>query len=686
MRKLLSIVLTSIILFAPLQVIIADPLIDPNDSLEVVTPIANTKIGGNIKIEWRSFDDDQTAIPYYIELKDGATCKSNSFGRIGNNASSNSSKDSTNSIEWNTRETNTNKNIADGNYCLQICSAFKNGDQFYSVCNGRRITIVNQNSLPTINSTPSSLIINNTENWNYPLRASDTDGDQLRYYLLFAPDFLEINNSSGLIQTKEGVNRISNDINIAEYRVVVGVDDGVSGTTTQEFRIRVERNKTSNPIAQPTNPEPPQNIATQINIISPKDGTLFKGAINNVEWTALDPDGIEQVVLSYSSDLENWIEIVKSSETIFSRYSWNVSEITDGKYYLQVKITDKKGESVARVSKEFTIQNQEIDPDALKPLIVNVKPENGNTLSQSPTNIVGEFAAAEGETIDTNSLRVSLDDQNISSSCARTTEGFDCTLEQQLEPKEYTLSIEVEDLSGNSGRSESKFGISAPQVEVPQNNTGNNNTLVIIIIAVGLLIFVLIVLPWLLIGLSKRRSNKPKIKETKVVNIDNPAPSNQVNPTVQQPQSEIGNDFFNSYSFNTSTTPVNQPAPVAPSQVMNNTFKDISKKVSTFTPKVEEKSEIKPVLLSDNPNLGQNIQMAYSAQTTAQQDTFIEPKPIDQPTELPSPVATTDEELKRMYPELYGTGLLNVTKKQEDTKDNSTNSTQDPYFEPKPKD
>ncbi len=732
MKKIVSIALLINFFIIPFQPIAAEDFADANDIFSVISPVPNSKISGNTIIEWNSFDDDQTSIPYYIELFDGATCKNTSFGRINPNAGAISSKTTNNKFTWDSKKTES-RNISDGSYCMVICSAFKNNDKFYSLCNGRNIRVVNTNKLPTITSTPSNLIINESEAWEYKINSTDPDNDRLTYYLVYAPDFLEIT-SNGQLRTKSGVARINNEIATAEYRVVVGVDDGISGTTTQEFTLRVERGRVPNPTNTPTQPEPteptpevPQNITSQITITSPAENAELKGSQNFIEWTIYEPDGVKEITLSYSNNLEDWNEIITNSQESFSRYSWDVSNIEDGKYYIQIKVKDNKDEVVAKTSKPFFIKNLEEAPIEAKPLIINVKPENNKELSASPSTITGDFAPAEDQEIDIDSFTIKLND-TLLQECVVNPGGFQCSIDNDLTDGEYRLVAEIKDLNGNTGNYESKFIIKKAVVapsETSQNNSGN----IVIIIAAIILLVLILVVPWILISMSKRRkvsTNTQTNNEFKAYNANlQPLPQQPTSysptpvvaaPPQQQNQSQNFSDFMSTYNFNDNAQPnninigqVKQKQPDSKSS----TFKNLVDKVTSFKPSlpVNQTNPSQPVQLSNNPNLSKNIQTAYEG-NTQKTENFVEPSIIEEPQMKPAtqagpatipaqgpsaPVSPNkideyvtpesteggEEELKRMYPELYGatTNLL-----EDSSKNPPQNSNNSDYFEPTPKD
>lgn len=522
MKKLLLIILF-VFTISNLQIVSALELSDPQDKFTVSSPSPNSKVSGTIPIEWISFDNNQDSVPFVIELFDSLNCKE-SLGRISSNNSGISSLNQKNRSNWNTQSTLSNQNIKDNTYCLQLCTALKKEAQFYSVCNARNITIINTNNLANIESLPTKLIINETEKWEYQLKATDPDSDNLTYYLVYAPNFLNIDPKSGLI-TMNNNPRIALNLNIAEYRVVVGVDDNLSGTTTQEFNLRIERGRAENQVSNinPSLPKP-QNSPSSIVIDLPKENQEFSGKENKIEWSVLDADGISSIELLYSNNLTEFFTIAKVTESSF--YNWDVSTLSDGKYYIQLKVTDKKGEGSFRISKQFSIKNlKDTEPILSKPLIINLKPENTRELTESPAQITADFAVAEGLNINIDSFILKLNNNQIND-CVVNESGFVCTIKDTLPAGKHLIDIIVKDSNGVEGSYQSEFSI-APKTNVaPTNNTATNNGSTVLIAVVVGLVIILMILPWLLIALSK----KGKKKQVKLNGNNTPIEPNSITP------------------------------------------------------------------------------------------------------------------------------------------------------------
>jgi len=120
--------------------------------------------------------------------------------------------------------------------------------------------------------------------WQYQIKATDADGDPLKYLLIYGTDFLTINQETGLLQTNNISRTLPANINKADYKIVIGVDDGISGVTTQEFTISVVKAGVG-----------VTNSPSDITFITPKESDTLKGNSNKIEWTAFDAEGIDQI-------------------------------------------------------------------------------------------------------------------------------------------------------------------------------------------------------------------------------------------------------------------------------------------------------------------------------------------------------------------------------------------------------
>ncbi len=531
MKKILIIVLTILISFLGFNIIKAYEIGDPDDIFYVTSPAANQKVSGAINITWRMWDDDQSTIQYTAKLFDAASCENVNYGTINANLSGTSNKNQDNSLSWNTNNTQSSTNLPDGNYCLQICAAMKNGSSSYSACNSRIVKIVNHNSLPTITSNPSNLTIHESDSWQYQVTAYDPDNDHLTYSLVYGTNFISINSQTGLIKTNSNSKTLPTGVNQANYKIKVAVDDGISGSATQEFTLSIVKDQPTTPPPS-TNPETPQtpeepstpeqpetnNTPTKIDILYPVYNSILKGSSNDIKWNINEPDGVAKIVLEYSKDTDkNWKTIAtlsKEEELTFNSYTWDVSRISDDIYYLRITVTDKQNSEVNRVSDSFLIQNNTQETQS-EPLIINLKPDSTSEINVSSPQLSGEFVPSSDSKVVTSSIKILLNDVDITKQCKVTESGFTCDISKPLEDGKHSVNVSYKDSNGKVASINWTFTINTQPQE--QTLTQENvvilgreipkNSLIILFLVCGLFLILLIV-PWVLYTIWKKNKKK----------------------------------------------------------------------------------------------------------------------------------------------------------------------------------
>lgn len=487
-------------------------LADSNDVFVVNYPAPNQKVSGSSQITWRMYDDDQSVVQYTAKLFDAATCKSTSYGIINSNLNGLSSNTQDNRLNWNTSATRSTTNLQDGNYCLQLCAAMKNGTAPYSACNSRIVNIVNTNRFPVITSVPTSLTVKDTDGWSYQVGATDPDNDSLEYSLIYSTNFLSINPQTGLITLDQALQKLAPGVARADYTIMLGVDDKISGRATQEFTLTVVRDEET-----PTPGE--TNTPTEITIVKPASADVFKSSGNVVEWSVADPDGITKVTLNYSSDGRMWNELAvfEGEETSTTTYSWDVSELIDGSYYLQVVVVDAKEAQVSRTSNQFTIQNnEEIFPGSV-PLIVNTQPENDTVTSDTTPVIEGEFVPSVDSVVLPETFAISLNEVDIKDFCTLEDNSFSCLVLEDLAEGRHVIKASVSDTSGQVASLSWSFSIGDETTIIDESASADTivilgtelpRTTLILIVAVLILVVILIFVPWILIATFRKRSQR----------------------------------------------------------------------------------------------------------------------------------------------------------------------------------
>lgn len=551
-----------------------DAILVAPDILDVGSPAANATVKGTINVVWKMYDDAQNVIPYTANIYDAQTCNQTNFGSISSNSNGVSSRDQYNSISWNTKTTLTNPNIADGTYCLKICAAFKGGNKPsdnkpYSACNGRNITILNNNRLPSITSIPGNLNILQTDSWTYQIRATDPDGDRLTYRFVTKPAFLDINNTTGLI-TSNGINKNPGNNDTVKYNVVIAVDDNLSGSVTQQFELTIRKpaGSTTPPVTPPTNPNPvppttppaPINNPTQITFENPVKDELYSEEVN-IKWNITDTDGIKSIKLEYSTDGIEWNEITEVTDTTLTEYKWDTSDLENGKYLVRIHTTDNLNTETSKSSNEFEIKNQDEEevPVESVPLIINISPVNNSEIKDNTPIISGEFVPSEGASMDITSFVINLDDEDIKDQCVVDQIGFSCTLLDELSDGNHKILVNIRDTNNTSTTTEWNFSVingnpvSAPSDTILIFGSEIPRASLVLAIVIFIIVILLLAIPWILYVLWNKRNKRKSEYENPMVAENNQVetnyggyylpPYNPV-PSVDQPRLEDRTDSF----------------------------------------------------------------------------------------------------------------------------------------------
>lgn len=495
----------------------ADTLSDPQDIFEVTQPGANNKVSGVVEIKWRSYDDDSTFVPYTISLLDSTTCKNT----ITNLNSSNglSSLTSQNSFSFNSLQIQSDNNLDDGKYCLKVCAAYKNTESNYSACNSRNINIVNKNRLPTIQSTPNLAAIKDNTYWKYEIEATDTDDDDLSFYYVYGPSFLVMDNASGILSTiDDDYQAVLTGSSSASYRVVVGVDDGISGTTTQEFQLRF----IASSVVVPGEEE--ENSTSIINILAPIENEEIAG-LYNIQWEITDEEGVESIVIHLVDATGKTLSTIYESALNTSNTSanFNTLSIPNGEYYVKFTVEDSEGIEVSKLSKKFSILNLEEEPNNNEPIIVNLSPGDRSEISDARPKISGEFASVPESQINPQSLLVKLDDVDITSLCIANELSFECNLSEDLNTGEHKINIRISDTDDNLGLSETTFNI-VTVLDTPVSYSNDINffgfkisrEIFLLIVLLCCVLLILLFVPWVLIRIWRRRTITTQTTVTEV--------------------------------------------------------------------------------------------------------------------------------------------------------------------------
>ncbi len=494
---------TLIILFGGLffKVSAQNKLYDSNDILEVISPEPNKNIKGQTEIRFKVFDNNQPTINYTLKLFDPLTCEDSYYGQVNTNLTTASSSDLDTIIKWNGISTTEESTLKDGRYCLNLCVLLKKSEEDYSACSARIITILNNNSLPQIKSSPSKTVINFLENFNYQIVAEDPDNDPIQYRLIQTPDFLEINRETGEIKSNSN-KKISNTEQSVTYKVMVEATDNISGGVYQRFDLTVNGDGTD------------INSPTEISIIKPLEGAIVSGSNAEVLFQISDSDGIKKAVLEISNDLSAWKlvnEVTEIENNIEKTSNFNTSLFPDGEYYLKITAEDNLQSFVSKTSGSFFIRNNDVE---LKPQLTNLSPENLSVIYTNKPEIKGDIVKGISE-IDINSFELKINSKQIEpGSCNITQTGFLCILRDELLEGRHNIVAGIKDLSGETAKAEWVFDIAASSGGVISilGRTFTPASLGVLFL-IACLFAVILIVPWILYTLWKRQKSKVELKE-----------------------------------------------------------------------------------------------------------------------------------------------------------------------------
>lgn len=481
-----------------------------SDQIILETPIEGANVSGSVEIKWNMRDSNQNSdnIPLLVDIF-SKSCPNNGeyYGNILNSHKNVTRTGDEFTYLWNTRDAIQNKTgTPDGEYCLRVCAVFvQNGSNYYGLCDKHTITVSNtSNQSPKISSTPSNLNIKVGDKYSYQVIATDPEGDNLQFSLQQSEPILEIDQSIGLITSPELKN-------IGNFTVTIVVVDGKGGSDKQVFTLNVTSGDSSSTIKF---------------TVPQKDEILNQDSVN-IQWQISNSDNVESVKLSLSSDGENWQELTSLSPGD-NHYKWDISKLTNGKYFLLLEAKLKTGENISTVSEPFTIAHQTSGESI--PLITELQPEDGSKITDLRPKISAKYTPSDGATIDPSDVSIQLNSSALTN-CQKTNSDISCDLQQDLSSGKNKLTIQVKDSAKKvvvrDWYVEAESG-NSPQIQIA------NFWPILLILCVGAII---LFIPWLLFVLYNRWKSKNGV--SKITQPVSPAPATTigVNRTVTPVQS-----------------------------------------------------------------------------------------------------------------------------------------------------
>lgn len=463
----------------------AAPLADIDDQFYVERPRASARIEGSSELRFTLYDDDNSQPEY-----DAGLFRSDCVTRFGTIVSNDYSIKQSGNVyvkSWNSDGPILDQaSIPNGNYCLKVCVTLKNAENNYSVCDLRPIILADHvNSNPTITSAVPNTLFLIGQTFGYDVNATDADGDALTYSLTTAPSFLQINSSTGEITSKGALTRTGS------FAVVVTVTDGNGGQTSQEFTIQV--------LEQPT-PDPGSVV-----LISPTEDSVFRDdKENKIEWTMNNLSGISKIILAYSTDAETWNEIAELGAST-TAYIWKIENLSSGDYYIRVQIITSDGTTYEDVSDQFSLINSSDENIQDSSSIIEVEPGEDSENKQI-SEIKAKLVPSQGASINKESLLVLLDDEEVTDSCQIDGDILTCSFDEPLSEGNHKVYMEFEDSAGKKTSKQWFFSVKGEEKESESSTNIDANRTILIILGICGLVLLLLVIPWMLYLMWRRRN------------------------------------------------------------------------------------------------------------------------------------------------------------------------------------
>ena len=374
------------------------------------------------------------------------------------------------------------RKLTDSNYCFRVFARNTTTDA-YRVANTGSITVQNStNRSPSIISLPQNTSIKVGDNFNYEIKTSDADNDAVTLEFNKKPLFLTLNGStlSGSTTT------------VGSYDVSFRAKDSKGAYSNyQIFKINVSGTTNTPSVVTFTDfPTTPQ-----------KESIVVK-------WNSVDNDGIKSLVLSISSDNENWIKLSDLKPTD-KQYTLDTTKKADGEYYLKLTLTDNLGEVTDKVSPKLEIV-QTTSSSTSSQIVITLKdyePSKDSKTFETKPSISASFVLPDLVKLDPLKLKVLVDETDISKVCKLETTSFKCTLEKDLEIGQHKVEIEFFDDKGNKYQDnwsfeveqESSSSASSKDIQAIDSSTVNifgrsiqkNLFILLVVLCIaGLLIFI----------------------------------------------------------------------------------------------------------------------------------------------------------------------------------------------------
>lgn len=479
MRKLILIIFVITFLF-PLRSV---AVTQGNDDVSLLKPFDGQSISGNYSVEWKITDSDVEDPAYFIDIFN-MNCDQ-SGGNLGRLVNSGATKNGENyTYLWDTTSGNISSSLQNqGNYCMRVCAILAESSSVYSLCDKQSFVFSSggtstANSSPVIEPVKEGFVVSLNQVFNYKVIATDPDNNTITFSLLNAPGFLTIDQSTGEVSGKP--------TEVGDIKFIVKADDGNGGITTEEFIMRVQV----------------EGIKKEIEFSFPISGSLVTGSNNEIKWKVSSGIQVKTIVLSFSQDRKEWSELTRLDRDT-SSYKWDIKDIDPGEYYLKAELTDTNNKLFEIISEKFNISATTV---VNQTEITNLFPTEGTTINNNRPVISANFNIPEGVVIKPEDVKFTLNERIDLTVCQTLVNSISCNVVSELIDGSYKAYIELKDSTGSTIVKEWPFTVKTADNKSSENVSSGINTfqLIIIIFAIG---FVLIVLPWSVYILLKRRKD-----------------------------------------------------------------------------------------------------------------------------------------------------------------------------------
>lgn len=274
------------------------------------------------------------------------------------------------------------------------------------------------NSKPTILSSAPAEVLKPRQRFAYTIEATDPDKDELSYTVINT-------DTPGFIAQSDNVFVGSPSItDIGFYALMVVVSDGNGNNILHPISInvipdtsKIVPTSTPTPTAPTATPRPttvptptqepdkaPDSIIT---FTSPLQDTTLTQENNVISWTIDSGTDIDSINLRYSANGTNFTDIATLSGDETS-YVWeDITDLSNGRYILEIEIIDEEGTKIKKRSEQFNI---DISTSEENIQITNVSPLRDDNISNTTPNISVTFRPSVELDLEKTKLTVNSDE------------------------------------------------------------------------------------------------------------------------------------------------------------------------------------------------------------------------------------------------------------------------------------